>query len=302
MTANEARAELLRTLKAAAYRFVAVTPATHARVLARPLSASPTLRDIFGWSRSFDESAVDPEFMAVLRSADALDQQGKQFKSRVRVANLGDDLFLHSAFPTEASDAVFFGPDTYRFARFVEEQLRRLGDVDWLVDMGSGSGAGAIAAARLLDVPRITMIDVNEAALALASINAEVAGVEAETLQSDTIPSGPDLVIANPPFIIDPAGRSYRDGGGLLGGAIALDWVEQAIGAMAPGGTMLLYTGAAFVDGKAPFLAALESSCAAGSAQLDHFEIDPDVFGEELDEPPYAQVERIAAIGAVIRR
>ena len=64
---------------------------------------------------------------------------------------------------------------------------------------------------------------------------------------------------------------------------------------------MLLYTGAAFVDGEAPFLAALERSCADAGADLDVTEIDPDVFGEELDEPPYAKVERIAAIGAIIR-
>jgi hypothetical protein len=30
-------------------------------------------------------------------------------------------------------------------------------------------------------------------------------------------------------------------------------------------------------------------------------EIDPDVFGEELDQPSYQNVERIAAIGALIR-
>ena len=31
-------------------------------------------------------------------------------------------------------------------------------------------------------------------------------------------------------------------------------------------------------------------------------EIDPDIFGEQLDEPGYEDVERIAAIGAVIVR
>ena len=73
------------------------------------------------------------------------------------------------------------------------------------------------------------------------------------------------------------------------------------IGNMAPGGTMLLYSGAAFVDGEAPFLAELENRCVRADAVLEYREIDPDVFGEELDEAPYARVERIAAIGAVIR-
>ena len=302
MTNEDALTELLRTLKAADYRFVAVTPATHALVVARPLSSPPTLRDIFGWSRMFGEGDVDPELMALMRAANALDRHGGQLKCRFRVASLGGDLFLHSAFPTVATNSVFFGPDTYRFARFVEQQLPGLGDARWLVDMGSGSGAGAIAAARVREFARITMVDVNPAALALAAINAQVAGVEAELAQSDAIPSGPDVVIANPPYIIDSTGRSYRDGGALLGGAVAIQWVEQAIANMAPGGSMILYTGAAFADGQAPFLSALEEKCSAVRADLDYVELDPDVFGEELAEPPYANVERIAAIGAVIQR
>ena len=302
MTKEEALAELLRYLGAADYRFIAVTPATHARVVARPLSRRPALRDIFGWNRAFAKADVDAGLLTLLEAADALDDGSGELKSRFRVASLGNDLFLHSAFPTNARESVFFGPDTYRFARFVEQQLPRLGEASWLLDMGSGSGAGAIAAAQVRDFSRITMVDVNAAALALAAINADVARVEAEALRADAIPSGPDVIIANPPYIIDSAGRSYRDGGGLLGGAIALDWAGQAVRALAPGGSMLLYAGAAVVDGKAPLVAALERLCADSRAELDLVEIDPDVFGEELDEAAYSQVERIAAFGAVIRR
>jgi len=61
VTKEEALAELLRTLKSADYRFVAVTPATHSRVLARPLTGPPGLRDIFGWNRAFAEGDVDRE-------------------------------------------------------------------------------------------------------------------------------------------------------------------------------------------------------------------------------------------------
>ena len=60
--------------------------------------------------------------------------------------------------------------------------------------------------------------------------------------------------------------------------------------------TMLLYTGAAFTGGRAPLLDALRELDASVSVE----EIDPDVFGEELEQPAYAEVERIAAIGAVI--
>ncbi len=300
MTKEEALAELLRYLKAARYQFIAVTPATHAKVVARSLGHPPGLRDIFGWNRPFDQGDVSPELFAFLEAGDALERQDSKLRSKVRVATLGEDLLLHSAFPTDDVDSVFFGPDTYRFARLIEEQLPRLANAGWLVDMGAGSGAGAIAAARLRTFRTTTLVDVNARALRLAAINAAAAGVAVETLCSDSIPHGADLIIANPPYVIDPAGRSYRDGGSLLGGAIALDWTRQTLAHLAPGGAIVLYTGAAYVEGEAPLLAQLASACTASGASLELSEIDPDVFGDELDQPQYARVERIAAVGALI--
>lgn len=297
---DEALAELLRTLKAADYRFVTVTPATHARVLSRAATTPLSLRDIFGWNRPFESGDAGPGIMELLDAADVLEARDGKFRSLVRVASLGEDLLLHSAFPTDEPNSVFLGPDTYRFAAFVERHMPRFQGAGWLVDMGSGSGAGAIFAARLGAFERVTMVDSNEAALALARVNARVAGVTAEDLLADTVPGGSDLVIANPPYMMDPSGRSYRDGGELLGGALALDWVNQALGGLAGGGAMLLYTGAAFAEGQAPLVNALERACDAAGAALELEELDPDVFGEELDQPNYERVERIAAIGAVI--
>ena len=145
------------------------------------------------------------------------------------------------------------------------------------------------------------MIDVNAAALELAAINAGVAGVTAEPSLADSIPRGADLVVANPPYMIDPAGRSYRDGKGLLGGEVSLAWAKQALTGLAAGGTMLLYTGAAYVGGQAPLLQELGNACAGGRATFELTEIDPDVFGEALDQPHYRGVERIAAVGIVIK-
>lgn len=297
---EEPLAELLRHLKAAQYHFITVTPATHARVLARPFEGPVSLRDIFGWNRPFDPGDLNPALLALLRAADALELREGRLRSRVRVASLGEDLLLHGAFPTDEADAVFFGPDTYRFTRFVQQRLPQLGRAAWLVDMGAGSGAGALASTRFKAFGRATLIDVNAAALSLAAVNLAAAGVSAETLLSDAVPAGADLVIANPPYMIDTTGRAYRDGGGLFGGAVSLAWAKQGLARLAPGGTMLLYTGAAYVDGKAPFLDALATACAETGSSLELDEIDPDLFGDELEQLDYAQVERIAAVGAVI--
>jgi methylase of polypeptide subunit release factors len=292
-----ALAELLRRLHALAYRFVTVTPATHARVLERNWSGPATLRDVFGWSRRFGEGDLDPALLALLEAGDALERSAEGLRSRVRVAALGGDLFLHSAYPTDQSDAVFFGPDTYRFARFLRETMPLLPAPRWIVDMGAGSGAGGIAASRHAPRARLTLLDVNPAALHLARVNAAAAGVAAEFERGDRLPRGADLVIANPPYMVDAKARDYRHGGGLLGGAVALDWTRQALAALAPGGSLLLYTGAAVTDGRLPLVEALHESCADAGARLEIDEIDPDVFGEELDQPAYRDVERIAAIG-----
>jgi methylase of polypeptide subunit release factors len=300
VVSDEPLLELLRELGARDFRFTVVTPATHARVLSRPFDGPPTLRDVFGWNRPFAPEQLDGRLLMLLEAADALEVLDGQLRSKVRVASLDHHLFLHSSFPTDERDSVFFGPDTCRFARFVTEQLARLGPPAWIVDMGAGSGAGGIIAGRLSGASRITLVDVNQSALRLSVINAANAGVAVEV--AEALPAGADLVIANPPYMMDRDKRAYRDGGDLLGGAVALNWVEQALAGMAAGGTMLLYTGAAFERGTAPLIDALTSACMRAGARLSIDEIDPDVFGEELDSPAYANVERIAAIGAVIRR
>lgn len=297
---DDALVTLLQRLKQLDYRFVAVTPATHARVLARPAPAKPDLRDVFGWSRPFAEADLPDDVLVLLRRAAAIEETGEGLVSALRVASLGDDLFLHSRYPTEAHDAVFFGPDTYRFAAFVARNLPR--DARSLVDFGAGSGAGGIAAARLAPEAAITLVDTNAAALDLARVNARAAGVEVRLAAKLTEAAAPDLVIANPPYIMDDAGRAYRDGGALLGGQVALEWAETALACLQPGGTLLLYSGMAYAGGGSPLLGALTDLCERSGAALAIEEIDPDVFGEELERPAYAEAERIAAIGLVIRK
>src|SRR3546814_3645905 len=58
---DEALLSLLRLLKQQDYRFVTPTPATHARVIARPdRKRARSLEDILGWSLPFEPSVLDP--------------------------------------------------------------------------------------------------------------------------------------------------------------------------------------------------------------------------------------------------
>ena len=302
--ADGALAALLDRLRALGYSFVPPTPETHRRVVARQPSAAD-LRDIFGWSRAFRPEALPADLLDLLGRAEALERDGDLCRSRIRVAAMGDRLFLHSAYPTTATDSVFLGPDSYRFAAFVRRELMTGPPVRRLVDIGAGAGVGAIMAAAHLPGVRLTLTDINPLALRFARVNARDAGLEVETLSCpglDGVTGEFDLAIANPPFILDGAGRFYRDGGGMHGARLSLDWALAAARRIAPGGRILLYTGSAIIDGEDRLRSALEAGLAASGCALRYEELDPDIFGEQLDQPGYEEVERIAAVGAVIGR
>lgn len=301
----EALLALLRMLAELGYEFVTVTPETHKRVLRRRGPVALDLRDIFGWSLPFDPALLPANLWDALEQSGMAEPAGALWRSRLRVSTIGGRLFLHSAFPTDAADSVFLGPDSYRFAAFLEREIPRLGRVGRLVDIGAGAGVGAIVAAPLVPGARIAMTDINPLALRLARINAFHAGIEAEAVEGQGLAGleGPiDLVIANPPFIADSAGPSYRDGGAMHGAGLSLAWALEAAERLEPAGAILLYTGSAITGGRDGLRAALEAQLPAHGCSLAWSEIDPDIFGEQLEEPAYAGVERLAAIGAVIRK
>ncbi len=294
--------ELGHALRARDYRFVAVTPETHRRVLARP--AGPVgLRAGFGWNRTFARGDIETALFDLLARAEALEEAGGSYKSKVRFATIGDLLFVHSAFPTVEPDAVFFGPDTYRFVRVLRASLAGLSHASSrrLIDIGSGSGAGGIFASRLLgEGTELVLADINERALALGAVNAVLNGFpSAKSVLSDVlggVEGEADLIIANPPYLVDEDRRVYRHGGGALGIALALRIVEEGLARLTPGGRLILYSGTPILGGADPLFQLLVPILQLQAAHYVYEEIDPDVFGEELEKPAYSDADRVAAI------
>jgi methylase of polypeptide subunit release factors len=261
------------------------------------------LRGVFGWSLPFHGDLLPATILEAIRDADLLERRGDRWKSKVRVSTVAGRLFLHSAFPTDQPDSVFLGPDTVRFADFLRAELADAPPTRRLVDIGAGAGVGGIVAWPLARAAAVELADVNEKALAFARVNAAHAGVKVETYRSDGVEAvepGFDLAIANPPFIIDEDGPAYRSGGGMHGAELSLDWTLGAAEKLGSGGRILLYTGSAIVAGRDALREALEQQLPALGCTLRYREIDPDIFGEELEKPAYRDVERIAAVGAVI--
>jgi len=299
---DDALLRLARSIQAAGYRFTTPTPATHARVNARPGSAwARDLRDVFGWSRPFRPDVLPPGLFALMQEAGTAERHGDGWRSRVRLSTLHDLLFLHSAYPTAAADAVFFGPDTYRFARAIAAHLERRDApaVRRAVDVGCGAGPGAVLLARALPDAEVLAVDINAAALRLTRVNAALAAVQVATRHSDLLRDVDgtfDLIVANPPYLVDPGTRAYRHGGGPLGAGLSLDIVGAACDRLAPGGTLLLYTGVAVVNGEDPFRVAATGQLSSAGLAWTYEEMDPDVFGEELAEDAYRTADRIAAV------
>ena len=301
---TNALVDLARLVQGTGYRFVTPTPATHARVNARAGSEwASDLRDVFGWSRPFRTGTLPQPIVDAMAAAGVLVPEADGWRSLVRLSSLDGLLFLHSAYPTVEADAVFFGPDTYRFAQAIGGVMDHA--VGRAVDIGCGAGPGAVLIARGHPAASVFAVDINDGALALTRANAALAGVAVEAVHSDLLSavSGSfDLIVANPPYLVDPAARAYRHGGGEWGGALSLAILDTAIDRLAPGGTLLLYTGAAIVAGEDPLRSAAATRLSNSGLVWSYREVDPDVFGEELDGGAYATADRIAAVVLTVRK
>jgi len=293
------------------YQFTTVTPATHGRVVGRAAPQdAPSLRDVFGWNKPFTADQMDAAILEQMRKAGVLRDDAGILRSSVRASTIGPQLYFHSAYPTGDADSVFLGPDTYRFVRAAGHALDNVigggAGVRRAADIGCGAGPGAIMLAKRFPEAEIYAVDINRRALALAEVNCRLAGAaNVACVHSDMLSALDgefDLIIANPPYLLDPGQRAYRHGGGELGAGLSLRIVEAAIARLAPAGTLLLYTGVAIDNGEDPFLRQAGILLEAARLSWKYEEIDPDVFGEELDTPAYAGVDRIAAVMLLARK
>ncbi|MEV4617494.1 class I SAM-dependent methyltransferase [Asanoa sp. NPDC049573] len=299
--ADSALRELGAALRDGGYRFTTVTPATHERVNRRPENAwANDPRGVFGWSRPFTDETLSPEIITLMDAAGIRERHRDGWRSLVRFSTYDDEVFVHSAFPTAAADAVFLGPDTYRMADAAVahvEACRR--QVRRAVDIGCGTAAGAVVVAKRLPGAEILAVDINPTALRYAQVNAALAGTGGVRVRHsnllDDVDGDIDLMISNPPFMIDPAGRAYRHGG-PNGHELPVAIIDVAARRLAPGGSLVLFAGTGVVGGEHLFRRAAAARLAGTDLSWTYREVDPDVYGEELDGPAYAHAERIAVV------
>lgn len=294
------------------YRFTTVTPITHERVNARVGNEwALSLQDVFGWSRPFKTSGmavpVPSGIVDLMCQADILLPFENGWKSRLRASTLDEHLYFHSAYPTDETDSIFFGPDTYRFIRALKNDIPNLlSSVCRAIDIGCGAGPGAVTIATYFPQAEVFAADINDAALHLTAVNAELAKLPNLVTRNSNLFSNVagefDLIVANPPYLVDSDQRAYRHGGGQLGAGLSLAIVEAGLKRLRPNGSLLLYTGSAIRAGNDVLLQELHSMLDGKNCTWSYEEIDPDVFGEELEEMAYAGCDRLAAVWMKLHR
>jgi release factor glutamine methyltransferase len=146
----------------------------------------------------------------------------------------------------------------------VEEALKRASVEANILDVGTGSGAIAVALAHELPGAAVEGVDISPAALEVAAENARRNGVDGRVRLGEAdlarLPEGPfDLIVSNPPYIpsdelaaLMPEVRDFEPRLALDGGGDGLEsyrlLARQAPSRLHSGGWLLLETGA----GQAP--------------------------------------------------
>lgn len=175
-------------------------------------------------------------------------------------------------------------PETELLVEAALERLRPLHAPD-ILDLGTGSGAVAIALASESPGARVVAVDTSGAALEVAAANAAAAGVALVAfLQGHWYRpvSGRrfDCIVANPPYLAatDPhlPGLTYEPRGALVAGPTGLEALEEIV---AGAGEHLREGGWLLVEHGAGQGAAVRRSCAA--AGLESVETLTDLAGLE---------------------
>ena len=148
----------------------------------------------------------------------------------------------------------------------VDRCLARLAgrDEPCVLDVGTGSGAIALALADEHPGARVTAIDASTGALEVAGANAARAGLALELREWDLfygLPDGPwDLVVSNPPYVLpeeidglEPEVRDWEPQEALVGTGATEAVVRGAVDVLREGGALVLEVAA----GDAPRVASL---------------------------------------------
>jgi release factor glutamine methyltransferase len=210
------------------------------------LDAEVMLAAVLGTDRA--ALHADPQRMIDLDAAEGFDEMVRRRVRREPVAHILGRAHFRQLELIVNHRVLIPRPETEMLVELAEDRQR-------ILDVGTGSGAVALAIAQERAGVTVTGIDSSPGAVEVARANAQALGLEVEFLIADLVVGGPyDLVVSNPPYVRDadwpglaPEITLYEPEEALLGGPDGLDVIRRlvpaAIEVLRPGGMLALEVG-----------------------------------------------------------
>ncbi len=226
------------------------------------LLLAAALKQNRAWLISHDDALLEPALAA------SLSEQMAQRAAGMPLAYLLGEQEFHGLRLTVTPDTLVPRPDTETLVDWALELLVGMGGAPSLVDLGTGSGAIALAIKASFPAAMVSAVDLSAAALAVAQSNAQRLHLDVSLHQGDwwqpLADQRFDIIVSNPPYIAGddphlPALRHEPIGALTPGGDGLSDLLVLIAGAPAhlvPGGWLLLEHG---YDQAAAVAAALQA-------------------------------------------
>lgn len=155
-----------------------------------------------GWSLTDMAIHADDELSPFIRNE--IETILKRLENHEPIQYITGNAYFHGLTLKVAPGVLIPRPETAELVDIIADSFGEREDLK-VLDVGTGSGAIAIALSRQLKFPEITAVDISEKALEIARTNASLLKAKIKFIHLDILKDFPegsfDIVVSNPPYV-----------------------------------------------------------------------------------------------------